>query len=352
MNNEIQTVGEGEHGVAVDYLVVLQELAMEHGISPKQSLQDTGIPLNALIRPNVRIGDRSMSKVIENLLALVKDPTLPIQYGKRVTMFRHGALGYALQGCGTMEEAFVLMIKYIDIRSGGGQRFRLVKTESKALAVFSSEREETSVDVERFLFLYMLFNVEYLGRYLTNSLYENVDTEIHLSVIGAGDFPKAVLPPGLVVKFGQPANQIVMPLSYFQRPISNALPGLLPDALNQCENELLSLDAAFDLPSLIRKKLRESSGKMPLTKMADLLHLSPSSLKRKLHETGLSYQKLRDSEQFKKAIHLLESTDNTLEEITELLGYGDTSNFIKAFKQWSGMTPNEYRRSFSSSQPK
>ena len=43
-----------------------------------------------------------------------------------------------------------------------------------------------------------------------------------------------------------------------------------------------------------------------------------------------------------KAVILLKGTDLSIEEISAMLGYGNSSNFYKAFRAYFGTTPREY----------
>ena len=48
------------------------------------------------------------------------------------------------------------------------------------------------------------------------------------------------------------------------------------------------------------------------------------------------------------AIEYLRSPKYSIDEIAHLLGYGDSSNFSKAFRTWTGHSPTQYRDTFLS----
>ena len=52
-----------------------------------------------------------------------------------------------------------------------------------------------------------------------------------------------------------------------------------------------------------------------------------------------------------RTIHLLVTTDDSLEKIATALGYSDASNFSKAFNKWAGLSSGAYRASFAQSPP-
>jgi len=48
---------------------------------------------------------------------------------------------------------------------------------------------------------------------------------------------------------------------------------------------------------------------------------------------------------------LLRSSELSIEEMSELLGYGIVQNFTRAFRQWTGETPAAFRRSIAGQTP-
>ncbi len=59
-------------------------------------------------------------------------------------------------------------------------------------------------------------------------------------------------------------------------------------------------------------------------------------------ETGRTFTQIVTQKRMERALLLMKNTDLTLEEISEMLGYSDHSNFFKAFKEYFGKTPREY----------
>ncbi|MDO4179891.1 MAG: AraC family transcriptional regulator [Bacteroidales bacterium] len=77
---------------------------------------------------------------------------------------------------------------------------------------------------------------------------------------------------------------------------------------------------------------------------ADQLHLSANyfgDLIKK--ETGKSAQEYVQQKTMDTAKTLLSDSDKTISEIAYYLGYQYPQYFSRAFKKWTGMTPNEYR---------
>lgn len=77
--------------------------------------------------------------------------------------------------------------------------------------------------------------------------------------------------------------------------------------------------------------------------VAELLDVAEENLRRYLRKEETSYRQILKDTREQLAIHYLNQKQLPLTEITYLLGFSDPSNFSRAFKQWTGCTPGEYR---------
>lgn len=80
-----------------------------------------------------------------------------------------------------------------------------------------------------------------------------------------------------------------------------------------------------------------------LPEVAERLHLTAPTLHRRLREEGTSFQLLKDQCRRDAAIALLEQGDYTTAQLAEMTGFSDSSTFHRAFRKWTGLTPQEYR---------
>ncbi|MGI9294652.1 MAG: helix-turn-helix domain-containing protein, partial [Pseudomonadales bacterium] len=66
-------------------------------------------------------------------------------------------------------------------------------------------------------------------------------------------------------------------------------------------------------------------------------------LHRRLREESTSYQKIKDCCRRDAAIASLRSGSSNGASLAEQLGFSDASTFYRAFKKWTGMTPQEFK---------
>ena len=71
--------------------------------------------------------------------------------------------------------------------------------------------------------------------------------------------------------------------------------------------------------------------------------MKAASLQRKLAAEGATYRKLYDAVRQELAESYVTDGNFSLTEISYLLGFSSQASFSRAFKRWTGVTPQEFR---------
>lgn len=82
----------------------------------------------------------------------------------------------------------------------------------------------------------------------------------------------------------------------------------------------------------------------PLEVIAEVLHITPRTLQRKLQQEGTTFRGLTDAVKQELAEALLGNPDLSVADIAYRLGYFEPTSFQRAFRQWTGTTPMEFRK--------
>ena len=82
--------------------------------------------------------------------------------------------------------------------------------------------------------------------------------------------------------------------------------------------------------------------------LASALNMSTRTLHRQLKEEGTSLQELKDQVRRDRAIELLTRTNRSVKQIALAVAFRNEKSFTRAFGQWTGSSPIEYRRKLSS----
>lgn len=343
-------LGEGRYFLAGDYLAAIRDFALSKGVGANRLLRGSGLPLEALLNPPQRIGDLSMHQVGRNLIAELDEPMVgAIEYGRRLTLNRHGALGVAIQGAKNLLEASDLLVQYIETRSNFKAFQKVVEDDYVAIRISQKLGNEQKPlnEVRLFFDFATLINIEALGRQLLGRDSSNGITRINIDLPEPDDFPYHLLKGSIEVYFNQPYFELCVPMEWMLIPLSIGDAELAQLAANQCENELQALHAK-DLIREVRNRIRFAEDAKPtIDEMAAQLYMSTSTLQRRLKEQNTTYQKLKAEERLIEAKELLKNSSITLEAISEKLGFSNASNFTKSFKSWAGVTPKEFREAQS-----
>jgi AraC-like DNA-binding protein len=89
---------------------------------------------------------------------------------------------------------------------------------------------------------------------------------------------------------------------------------------------------------------RQLAGERPaIEHVARELRLSKRTLQRRLTEDGITFQQLMEEARRELARHYLLHSSLELNETAYLLGYEDANSFFRAFHEWEGTSPGEWR---------
>jgi AraC-like DNA-binding protein len=88
------------------------------------------------------------------------------------------------------------------------------------------------------------------------------------------------------------------------------------------------------------------SGRASMDHVAKSLAVSARTLQRRLQAEGASFQALLAQSRQRLAHHYLRSSELTSPEIALLLGFEDSNSFYRAFREWTGTTPEQARLAF------
>ena len=122
----------------------------------------------------------------------------------------------------------------------------------------------------------------------------------------------------------------------------------LYDFLNRLPADFLSIpgkDSSLEtrIKVLILKRSRDQLNFPTLEQLADALHMSRTSLGRKLAAENTSYRQLKEFIRRDLTMDKLSRTSMSIADIAQLVGFSESASLNRAFKNWTGMTPQQFR---------
>jgi AraC-like DNA-binding protein len=159
---------------------------------------------------------------------------------------------------------------------------------------------------------------------------------------------------GCRVKFKAPRNAIVFRTADLDRPFISYNAELLAMLGSQLEREMAERNAGQTVAALVKWiLLRLLGGHSPdLGEVAKDLSVSIRTLQRRMTEEGTSFRQLLSDARRELAKHYLLDPSLDVAETACLLGYEDPNSFFRAFREWEGATPSEWRDERAAGLPK
>ena len=320
------------------YSSLLLELLAERGISEAQLLNNAGLePGEVLDGPGVNIArsDRACRSALE----LSGDPQLGLRLGARINVPSQGIFGFALMSCATAGDALKLMVRYNRVISPS-TRIELNQLENGAELVMRAIH--LPPELERFYCEAMFAAVVNSGLILVGEHRGRVLVELDYEPTGNALLYRQIL--GVGVSFNSDRKAVSFDQKSLAADISTANP-IAGDIFRRECDRLFSPDTYRGAVSdRVQQALIQSGSNFPTCAgMATQLHMSESTLQRRLRNEGWRYQNLLDQVRYRLAREYLMGTTLAISEIADLLGFSDTANFRRSFRRWSATTPSQLR---------
>ena len=147
------------------------------------------------------------------------------------------------------------------------------------------------------------------------------------------------------IHFNQPANRICLPIETLQLPVAHGNERLYKALEPYLEKERQVRTVTDELlPQITRIVAAEmSSGAPSIDEICDQLNLSRRTLQRRLKEHGIEFSTLIEDVRRELALSYMKESNYSMTEISLLVGYSESASFTRAFRRWTGQSPQQYR---------
>jgi len=324
-------------------VAALVEVLEEQGIAPEASLSGTGLSPESLSDPETLTSVRQYITVCSNALQLSKTPETPFRTGSRIPLSAYGMYGFALVCSPTIREYFQVAVKYHRLAT---PLLSMSWREEGDYAswTFPMNAPVTHPDsLLRFLMEQQLTQLStHLRAVIENDTYLPVRAALSYSAPDHANLYKRYL--GCDVRFGQPMSELVYPKSILSAKPRMAH-GLTSKILREtCDRILGEVKTSTGVGGEIYQIIASTPGHSPSMEcVAKQLFTTVRTLNRKLHAEGTCFTQILDDVRCNLAREYLRSTRLSVEDISELVGFSEATNFRHAFRRWTGSTPAHYR---------
>jgi AraC-like DNA-binding protein len=312
-------------------------------IKPAHLCETAGIDSTYLKNPFGRISLRQLAALYESASRLTQDHSFGLHVGEKTDLRSFDELGYMAMNSSTLGDALDRVAQYLPIWTDGAT-FCLHKDGSSVRLVWTyTDRSmgECRHDCEMTLLM-----IAKIGRDLLRDRSWK-PREVHFQHAGPRDITEHRRLFGAPVRFRMPANELICD----RRTLPFRLSGPDLQLCNVLERHAESLLARRDpqlavidrMKTVVRQAVLDRSSNVKT--VSRQLGLGSRTLQRKLRVEGTTYQRLLGRIREDLAKEYLQDGHRSMSEIADLLGFAQPSEFHRAFRQWTGTTPGQYRSS-------
>jgi AraC-like DNA-binding protein len=147
---------------------------------------------------------------------------------------------------------------------------------------------------------------------------------------------------GAPIYFSQSCNALVFPKELLRQPVKGSTCGAPRWRLPVDAPSPYPIDLSDQMRRRITRLIRR--GRTSINECAAAFGWHVRTLQRRLKAVGVTYDELLETTRHDLALHYLKQRHLTLTEIGSLLGYAELSTFSRAFRRWSGCSPQAFRR--------
>ena len=325
--------------------VLATTLREDYGMDPAPIYEAAGVPLGPPATPQTRYPLENLKKLWALALEATGDETIGLKTGMHVKPTDFYAFGYSWLASETLLGAMQRLCRYYQLLSTASVEISLRETEDAyALsAIFPEESKSPPKEGVDSGMTALLRLCDIVAEKEVRPL------RIELTcppTVHPDAYRKALRAP---IEFNAEVGTF-----YFDKELlRERLPGASPDIAKAtdkiAEHYIETLDPA-KVASQVKRLLIAllPSGKTDQDLVARRMNRSTSTLQRQLQTEGLSYREVLESTRRGLAEDYLSEGKHSHAQIAYLLGFSDQSNFSRAFKRWTEMSPREYQDSIAS----
>lgn len=316
----------------------------EKGICKASLLRGTSYADPANFEHNCELIDAGdYCKIIRNTLALTGNPALGLSRAKQVFLSDFDAYGYAIMSSESLGAAATIGMQFWNL---SGSLLEIKTHTESDVAVFEFVPRTAMEDVLPYVAEESMSVTYQLCHFLLGDKF--AATEVDFSYpepAYAAEYKKVFDCP---LQFNAPTNAIRVPVAVLDEPLIMSSPQVAILCKAQCDALIKKLSIYDEFVETIRRILIDAKPNFPtIEAMADRLHISARTLRRRLKERQTSYRELLDEIRLELAQQYLKDTHLSIDQIAPLVGFEETTSFRKAYKNWTGISASEYRSEFS-----
>lgn len=319
-------------------LTGFSELVRGLGADPRAILERHGIDARAVRDPDAFIDIQSAVRMLEDCSRSFNDSLFGLRLARYQEPDVFGSVAALCRAASTFREAVTSYIDFIPVVHSPVAVLELVECRETVelrwhlqTDLGQNNQAQYKATLLNLKLLHQIGGPAFRPRYVSLS-----------ADVRARDIPEISQQFGCEFRKG-PGNVIAFPAAAMSRPVATAnrmLFRLLGGYLDR-----VRVSARTSIVERVEDYVRGAlpSGGCTIEHCAKKLGTSVRTLQANLSEARLRFSEILERQRFDLATAYLERGDLSLDDVAAMLGYAEQSSFGRAFKRWTGSTPQRFR---------
>jgi len=322
----------------------LIDFAIGRGADSANLVDRADIDENALENPDNRLPLRCYVDLLRAAQSMTADPALALHFSEEVGISKVSILGLIMEASATMGDAFLQLQRYGRLAAefeniADGPRFELTTKYGK---LFMVDRRKNPNAVPEFTESAFVSLVCGPRRFLAQPHVLAVHVT-HPAPAYADEYERIFQCP---VHFSAEWNAMELHPQIAEWEVAQTPRYVFGILAKHADGLLAELDAEKHLRGRVETLLMPilHQGDVSADIIAGQLGFSRQTLFRKLREERTTFTEILDGLRQRVAKLYLQGQSASVNETAYLVGFSDPSSFSRAFKRWTGHSPNEFRQ--------
>jgi AraC-like DNA-binding protein len=314
------------------YVQLLFEYLDAHGLAPEVVL---GEPWPTPARHGLGgVAIERWEKLLESVEQHLNDPLIGLHVGQIITARHLGILGSVLLACDNFGAALQRFERY--------QRliFDVIPMNIRIGPCWT----ELTWDIHEYQTRRLMDETGFtvMTQFCRSLIRGTIPlTAVHFVHSAPGDVKPYEDYFGCPVLFNQPEPLLRFPTEMLAMPLKSPDPALMAVLERHAEDLLAKLPQEEEIVERVRKEIAQllQQGEPDIKRLSEMLCCSPRTLQRRLASAGTSFRHELNRVRHELARSYLQDPRLQIAEIALLLGYSEHSAFTRAYREWTGKTP-------------
>jgi AraC-like DNA-binding protein len=328
---------------AVENVHMVVAAAARRGVPPGRLLAAAGLDPQSLMADDGRVPAEPALRLWRAAAELCGDPGFGLSLVDDLHPYYVSGLGLAVQGSATFGDALYRIARFFVLVNQ--QAELALVDEGRLVRVRLVVRAEVGVEELRHPAECLLAVLLWTGRRATGAALQPVAVAFrHPAPSELAAHQRAF---GIAPRFEQPWDELVFARAALATPHLAPSGELITLAERRLQRQCSELPPVEAFAGRVRRMLLEELpfGEPTLARLAARLRMSERTMQRRLSSEGTSMQALLDEARREISLRRLAESNQSIGEISFLLGFAGVRAFHRAFKRWTGSTPAAYRQS-------